>query len=103
MVSGKILQSEKCCYISWGFKEHVKTNFEILIGAEGCWVSAKVHTLPKNAFSAGVSEQGDTLNIGRAKHENSVIVGKIHRRYMLCYLPYKGKEIDITECEVLVC
>ena len=103
VVSGKILQSEKACFISWGYKEYKKNNkFEILIGAEGCWVTALGNKVPENAFCAGNSEQGESLNVGRAKHENSIIVGKIHRRYNLCYLPYKGKEIEVTDFEVLV-
>lgn len=73
-----------------------------MIGAEACWASATADNIPDNAFPAGSSEQGDTLYIGRAECENSIIVGKIHRRYNSCYLPYKGKEIELTECEVLV-
>ena len=96
------MQSQRSCYIPWGFKEHVKDEFEILIGAKCSWVSATADKIPKNAFPAGTSEQGDTLYIGRAKYENSIIVGKVHWRYKLCFIPYKGKEISLSECEVLV-
>lgn len=96
------MHSQRSCFIPWGSEEHIKDDFEILIGAEACWASAIADDIPDNAFPAGTSEQGDTLYIGRAEYENSIIVGKIHRRYKLCYLPYKGKEIEIIEYEILV-
>lgn len=46
--------------------------------------------------------QNDPLYIGRAMLQGRLICGKVHVRYNLCYLPFNGKEIEVSAYEILV-
>lgn len=104
-IEGSVLPSQNCLLLSWGFEAHVKREFEILIGGStDNWVSSRCGNVPENAFVAGHTEHGETLFIGRSKHKNRILVGKIHPSFKLCYAPDIGgtKELEIEDYEVLV-
>jgi hypothetical protein len=80
-----------------------KLDFEILVG--GCeenWVVADNGNAPLNAFHGGHSEQGETLFIGRYKHNGDVIVGKIQPSHRVCYITYNDRELNNRHYEVFV-
>lgn len=80
-----------------------KDQYEILIGgSEKNWVVAKRGDAPLNAFEAGHSEQGETLFIGRYKHANQVIAGKVQPSHHVCYIPFDGHELNSRDYEVFV-
>jgi hypothetical protein len=54
-----------------------------------------------NAVWTG-DENGERLYVGRASHDGSLTVGKIHPSHGVCYIPYGGEEIGIGAYEVLV-
>lgn len=66
------------------------------------WVVAEDGNCPLNAFNAGHSEQGETLFIGRYKHNSDVIVGKIQPSHRVCYIPYNDRELNNARYEVFV-
>ena len=92
-------------YLSWGFEAHQKTEFEILIGGNSNnWVAAMEGDVPENAFVGGHRQDGDSLFIARKKVGTDLLVGKVHPRYELCYIPEisGNKELEFSEYEVLV-
>lgn len=42
------------------------------------------------------------LYVGRAAHEGSLTIGKIHPSHQCIYIPYGGAEISLAAYEVLV-
>ncbi|XP_050343955.1 uncharacterized protein LOC126769303 [Nymphalis io] len=100
---GKYVPSQQSAYISWGFQEHKKQDFEILCGYNAIWMKCKENYVPENAFVAGNSEvYGEHLYIGRAMIDTDLVVGKVHMLYKTCYLPYKGSEVERQTYEMLV-
>lgn len=100
---GKYVPSAGLAFIPWGHREHRKNGCEILCGFNAIWVKTKQNCIPTNAFIGGRSEvNNEPLYIGRAFHDGKLIPGKVHIRYKTCYLPYSGKEIEVSSYEILV-
>ncbi|XP_075969903.1 uncharacterized protein LOC142972562 [Anticarsia gemmatalis] len=100
---GKYVPSKGMAFLAWGHREHVKKDFEILCGYNAKWIKTKLNYIPTNAFVGGRSEvQNEPLYIGRAMHEGNLLPGKIHIRYKTLFLPYKGKEVEKSNFEILV-
>lgn len=57
--------------------------------------------VPDRSVATG-EENGESLFIGRAQHEGSLTVGKIHPSHGVIYIPFGGQEIAYPEYEVLV-
>lgn len=53
-------------------------------------------------LSAGESEDGEPLFVGRAQHEGTVTVGKVQPSHGVCYISYAGQELGFADYEVLV-
>lgn len=49
----------------------------------------------------GAIETQPGIYIARGRHEGEVIPGKFVYNYNLCYVPYGGGEVQLTECEIL--
>lgn len=76
---------------------------QILCGYNAKWVKTLSNNIPENAFVGGFSElRKEPLYIGRAMIEGSLITGKVHVNYSTCYLPYKGREVEVSRYEILV-
>lgn len=66
-------------------------------------MKTRLDHIPENAFIGGYSEiRREPLYIGRAMVEGNLITGKVHVIYKTCYLPYKGREVEVTRYEILV-
>lgn len=65
------------------------------------WVQAGDGQIADGAVSAG-NDNGEELFVGRAPHDGSITVGKIHPSHGCMYLAYGGQEIPISWYEVLV-
>ena len=50
----------------------------------------------------GKQSDGLPLYIGRAFHDGSMVVGKVHPEHHVCYVSFGGNEIPINSYEVLV-
>lgn len=76
---------------------------QILCGYNAKWVKTRLNEIPENAFVGGYSEvRREPLYIGRAMLDGNMITGKVHVLYSTCYLPYKGKEVEVSHYEILV-
>jgi hypothetical protein len=81
-----------------------ETDFEILVcESEAKWVVAQDGHAPLNAFPGGHSEYShETLFIGRYKHENSLVVGKVQPSHRVAYIAYGQNELNNRLYEILV-
>eukprot|EP00727_Mastigamoeba_balamuthi_P010465 m51a1_g6040 hypothetical protein (176) ;mRNA; f:164328-165059 len=66
------------------------------------WVPAHGSSIPPNAVVGGRDCDGSDLYIARAHHNGSVIPGKGHPQHGCCFVAFGGKEIAVTDYEVLV-
>ncbi|OQR74200.1 hypothetical protein BIW11_09228 [Tropilaelaps mercedesae] len=106
IVPGKVVPSHQCCYVPWGGEENRHSDYEVLIAqseSEFTWEPASGGRLPTGAMQGGITEEGEPLYIGRAKHEDSLTVGKIQPSQHCCYIAYGGREIRCSDYEVLAC
>jgi hypothetical protein len=55
-----------------------------------------------NHFPGGKTEDGETLYIGRVKHDGTLTIGKVQPSHGVCYISYGGKEIRYSDFEILV-
>ncbi|CAG0916305.1 unnamed protein product [Notodromas monacha] len=104
MLPGKVLPRHGVCYISWGGEEIPKHSYQVLTNPCGCslvWTKAEGGDFPTGAVMGGRAGDGEALFVGRAEHEGSVCLGKIHPSNEVLYLPYGGAEVPKREYEVL--
>ena len=104
LTPGKILSNEIVCKIPWGTISNSKEDFEILVNSSSFnWVAAENGSVPQNAFPGGHSEGGETIYIGRVKHESgALIVGKIEPSHGVCYIAFELSELNYRKYEVYV-
>ncbi|XP_044578754.1 natterin-3-like [Cotesia glomerata] len=89
-------------YVAHGGAEHIKHDFEILMPAEFHWIPSRHGQVPPGAVEGGRTSNGEVLFVGRAHHNGTPCVGKIHPSHGSLYIPYNGEEIPYKEYEVLV-
>lgn len=102
MIPAKVIPSKQACYVSHNGMEIFKPNFELLSGAGFTWIGSSNGHVPEGAVLAGSQATGEPLYVGRAHHEGSLTVGKIHRGHGCIYIAYGGGEHSILHYEVLV-
>lgn len=102
LLPGKLLCTHGVCYVPWGGGEHSYADYEVLCGGSGQWVSVDNGVLPHNAVPGGMTAEGETLFVGRAPHEGTLTVGKVHPSHECCYISHGGNEIAYSAYEVLV-
>lgn len=106
VIPGKIVPSHGCCYVSFGGEEHKKHSYRVLTNPDGCvgeWVHASDGAVPSGAIQGGKTADGEPLFIGRAHHEGTLTVGKVHPSNGCLYVPFGGEEHKKHEYEVLTC
>uniref|UniRef100_A0A2M3ZJU7 Putative farnesoic acid o-methyltransferase-like protein n=1 Tax=Anopheles braziliensis TaxID=58242 RepID=A0A2M3ZJU7_9DIPT len=100
---GYVARDSYECTLPWGGKMHKKHRYEVLCTpGEFVPYDTTDDTTLLHATPAGVSEQGEPLYIGRVSHEGKLINGKIQRSHSVCYIPYKGKELNFKNYEIFV-
>lgn len=104
LTPGKFLPPEGSAYISWGGEAHMKNTYEVLCGYNCMWVPCSKDRIPVGAIVGGYSEniEHEKLYIGRVKHLNHVIPGKVQPSHKVCYVPYDGKEVGVENYEILI-
>jgi len=104
IVPGKLLPAHNVTYIAWGGEEHAKDAYDVLVvpAANVSWTATTGGTIPEKAIPGGISEDGEILHIGRASHEGTVTVGKVHPSHGVLYISYGGAEVSYPEYEILV-
>lgn len=102
LLPGKLLSSHGCCYIPWGGAENPSPQYEVLCDFNGTWTACHGGAVPPNAVTAGQSEDGEPLYVGRVSHEGTLTIGKVQPSHNTCYIPYGGQELGFQEFEILV-
>lgn len=100
---GRVDTKRKVCSIPWGGDEHTKTVYEVLC-TPGQFLTVtedNTETLLL-ASSAGMSEEGEPLFIGRVRHKGDLVYGKVQRSHGVCYIAYEGKELAFKSYELFV-
>lgn len=64
------------------------------------WVPTSGAAIPQNAVNGGTDSTGETLYIGRTRHEDDIIPGKIVPSHECCYVPWGGDEKRYDNYEV---
>jgi hypothetical protein len=79
-------------------------NYQVLTGPPAAlsWIDATNGEVPPNAVVGGSEPGGEVIYIGRAIHNGTVTVGKVHPSHGCCYVSYGGEEICFKEYEILV-
>lgn len=101
MLICKVIPSKQAAYVSTHGVEILKQNFEVLVGRDVRWKKEKNGKVPRDAYPAGRTPTGEVLYIGRAEHNGSVTIGKVHPTHGCLYIPYGGTEVSVKEYEVL--
>ncbi|KRT83120.1 hypothetical protein AMK59_4131 [Oryctes borbonicus] len=102
LMPGKLLSSHGCCYVPWGGEENGLNSYEVLCDFRGDWVDCSGGNIPPNALTAGQSENGEPLYVGRVLHDGVMTVGKVQQSHGVCYIPYGGKELGFPEYQILI-
>uniref|UniRef100_A0A1I8PFC2 Uncharacterized protein n=1 Tax=Stomoxys calcitrans TaxID=35570 RepID=A0A1I8PFC2_STOCA len=102
LLAAKVVPSKGCAYVAWGGSEHVKYQYELLTGTTYGWMPSEHGGVPPTSVLTGYDSQGQPLYIGRAYHNGSLSVGKVHSSHGCLYIPYGGQEIRLSQYEVLV-
>ena len=69
--------------------------------SEHKWVSWAGGGLPGGAVCGG-GDQGGRVYVARARHQGSLVPGKLHDKYKKAYISWGGEELEKAACEVLV-
>lgn len=101
LIPGKLVPSHRNGYVPWGGQEHAVNQYEVLCNCYGRWTPCTGGNIPANAISAGRSENGEPLYVGRVNHQGSQTVGKVQRSHNCCYIPYGGQEMSFQQYEIL--
>ncbi|XP_013188721.2 uncharacterized protein LOC106133515 isoform X1 [Amyelois transitella] len=101
-VPGKLVASHGCAYVPWGGQEHGKPEYQVLVGGPNNWVPTSGSNVPPGAFPGGQSEDGETLFVGRVRHEGSITTGKVQQSHGVCYISFGGQELGFPEYEILM-
>lgn len=80
----------------------MKRNFEILL-PDGLyvWRTEENGEVPYKALEVGHTQSGETLYLGRGKHQGAVIPGKVQASQNCLMIPFGGREITLRQYEVL--
>ncbi|KAK9731957.1 Protein of unknown function (DUF3421) [Popillia japonica] len=102
LIPGKLLSSHGCAYVPWGGNENGINTYEVLCDFNGDWIDCSGGNIPPNALTAGQSEDGEPLYVGRVLHEGTMTVGKVQQSHGVCYIPYGGNELGFPDYQILV-
>lgn len=64
------------------------------------WVPTSGSHIPLHAVYGGNDSTGETLYIGRSKHDEDIIPGKVVPSHQCCYVPWGGEENRYGQYEV---
>jgi len=101
---GKLHNGHSHVYIPYNMTEVSVEDYEVLTGPPAAlsWIEGQNGEVPSNAVVGGQDADGETIYIGRAIHQGTVTVGKVHPSHGCCYVSYGGEELNFKEYEILV-
>lgn len=100
----KVIPSKRAAYVAYGGQEVFVDNYDMLCNGNVQWVSThpSSRAVPPFSVSGGQTADGEPLYIGRAHHEGSLTIGKMHISHGALYIPFGGQEIPIhSQVEIL--
>ncbi|KAF5296192.1 hypothetical protein FQA39_LY12646 [Lamprigera yunnana] len=80
LIPGKLVQSHGTAYVPWGGNENSVADYEVLCEFGGRWVACSEGNIPPNALTAGQSEDGEPLYVGRVMHDGCITIGKVQQK-----------------------
>ncbi len=100
---GKVRSAFKGANIPYGGKEVNAFQYEVFVGV-GRWqkMESENGDIPSNAMIAGHEKDGTPLYVARAVYGGGLHPGKVRPGFKGANIPYGGKEITISQYEVLV-
>lgn len=102
LIPGKVHPSHGVCYVAYGGAEHAIPEYEVLCDCRGTWLPTSGDNIPPTAIVGGKADNEEPLYIGRAKHNDTITVGKVQKSHGVCYIPYGGEELGKPDYEILV-
>ena len=102
LLPAKVIPAKGQAYVAHGGQEHVKEDFELLVGYGYGWVPDSNGGVPPGAVICGRTSDGEPLYIGRGHYHGSMTPGKIHPSHGCLYIPFSGQEVRLQDYEVLV-
>lgn len=101
-IPGKYIPSHRSAYVPYNRREHAKQEYEFLCDGNVAWVAAAKGYVPPNAVVGGMTEENETLYIGRSHFSGTLTPGKIQPSQKALFISFGGSEVPIEEYEVLV-
>jgi hypothetical protein len=99
---GKFIPKAKAAYVPWGGLENPVTRFELYVGT-GRWLGMKAtDPIPPDAVAGGQEADGSRLLIIRAPQGQALVPGKYSEKFNKAYVPWGGKEVEVSRFEMLV-
>lgn len=98
---GKVRIEFGAANIPYGGNEIKVNPYQVLVGTAK-WVAAKDGQIPKGAVVAGREADGTPLYVARAEYACGLHPGKVRPEFGAANIPYGGKEVKVSNYEVLV-
>lgn len=98
---GKVRLAFGAANIPYGGLEKKANPYEVYCGG-GKWVNASNGIIPDGAICSGHEKDGTPLFVARAEHNGGLHPGKIRHGFGAANIPYGGKEVKVTNYQVLV-
>ncbi|VVC90041.1 unnamed protein product [Leptidea sinapis] len=103
LIPGKLSVRHNAASVMYNGKEVPVQNIEVLCAKPESlrWVPSSNGNVPPSAIPGGKTATGETLYIGRARHQLSLTPGKVHPSHKCCYIGFAGAEVSHTIYDVL--
>ncbi|XP_023948408.1 uncharacterized protein LOC112053267 [Bicyclus anynana] len=103
LIPGKLSVRHNAASIMFNGKEIPVQKIDVLCARPDSlrWVPASNGSVPPGAINGGHTSSGETLYVGRARHQLSVTPGKVHPSHNCCYIGFGGAEVSHKMYDVL--
>ncbi|CAH2097253.1 unnamed protein product [Euphydryas editha] len=103
LIPGKLSVRHNSASVMFNGKEIPVQNIEVLCAKPDSlrWVPSSNGNVPPGAIVGGKTSSGETLYVGRARHQLSITPGKVHPSHNSCYIGFGGAEIAYKKFDVL--
>ncbi|XP_045780238.1 uncharacterized protein LOC123877483 [Maniola jurtina] len=103
LLPGKLSVRHNAASVMYNGKEIPVQKIDVLCAKPESlrWVPASNGSVPPGAIPGGRTSTGETLYVGRARHQLSVTPGKIHPSHGSCYIGFGGAEVAHKMYDVL--
>lgn len=103
LIPGKFSIRHNAASIMYSGKEIGVQNIEVLVARPENlrWIPASNGNIPPGAIPGGRTSSGETLYVGRARHQLSITPGKVHPSHNSCYISFAGSEVAYKIYDVL--